>query len=152
MSSLISLVLLPKESEERLVKLIAKVSLFSELSDKQLRGLANSGKERNFEAGDIIVKEGDTGVGFYLLLDGKVEVRKKKKVLSTLSSGDFFGEMGLIDDQPRSADVVALTPTITFCLSPWTFTGAVKGSPEIAMGMMKVLVGRLRTSDKALSE
>ena len=141
-----------KESEERLAKLIGKVSLFSELSSKQLRALANSGKERKFESGDTIVKEGDTGVGFYLLLDGKVEVRRKNKVLTSFSSGDFFGEMGLIDDQPRSADVVAVAPTTTFCLSPWTFTGAVKGNPEIAMGMMKVIVGRLRSTNKALSE
>jgi len=140
------------ESEEDLARLIKKVSLFSQLSPKQLKSLAKSGAERKFDAGHTIVKEGETGVGFYLLLDGKVEVRKKKKVLTTLSSGAFFGEMGLIDDQPRSADVIAVTPTTTFCINPWTFTGVVKGNPEIAMGMMKVLVGRLRETNKALSE
>ena len=140
------------ESEESLARLIKKVSLFSRLSPKQLKSLAKSGAERKFDAGHIIVKEGETGVGFYLLLDGRVEVRKSRKVLTTLSSGDFFGEMGLIDDQPRSADVIAVTPTTTFCINPWTFTGAVKGNPEIAMGMMKVLVGRLRETNKALSE
>ena len=141
-----------KESEERLAKMIGKVSLFSELSQKQLKSIGKSGAERKFEPGHVIIKEGETGVGFYLILDGKVEVRKKKKVLSTLSSSDFFGEMGLIDDQPRSADVVAVSPTMTFCLSAWSFTGIVTGNPEIAFKMMKVLVARLRTSNKALSE
>jgi CRP/FNR family cyclic AMP-dependent transcriptional regulator len=143
---------LSKESEERLAKMIGKVSLFSGLSQKQLKSIGKSGAERKFEPGHVIVKEGETGVGFYLILDGKVEVRKKKKVLSTLSTNDFFGEMGLIDDQPRSADVVALSPTTTFCLSVWSFTGIVVGNPQIAIKMMKVIVARLRTSNKALSE
>jgi CRP/FNR family cyclic AMP-dependent transcriptional regulator len=60
--------------------------------------------------------------------------------------------MGLIDDQPRSADVVAVSPTSTFCLSPWTFAGIVTGNSEIAMNMMKTLVVRLRSTDLALSE
>lgn len=141
-----------KESEERLGKIIGTVLLFSELSKKQLNGIAKSGTERRFNAGHAIVKEGETGVGFYLILDGKVEVRKKGKVLSTLTAGDFFGEMGLIDDKPRSADVIAASPTTTFCLSPWTFTGIVTGSPEITMRMMKVLVNRLRESNKSLTE
>ncbi len=141
-----------KESGERLAVLISKVSLFSELSQKDLKSIAKSGTERKFTIGDIIVKEGETGVGFYLILDGTVEVRKKKKTLSTLTTGDFFGEMGLIDDQPRSADVVAVSPTVTFCLSPWTFLGIIKGNPNVSVGMMKVLVGRLRATDRALSE
>lgn len=141
-----------KESEERLAKLVSKVSLFSELSKKGLKSIVKSGVERKFDAGDAIVKEEETGVGFYLILDGTVEVRRKKKVLSTLTTGDFFGEMGLIDDQPRSADVVAVSPTVTFCLSPWTFIGIIKGNPDVALGMMKVLVGRLRATNRALSE
>jgi len=132
--------------------MIGKASLFSGLSQKQLSKISKSGMERKFEAGTTIIKEGETGVGFYLIIDGKAEVRKKKKVLSTLSSGDVFGEMSLIDNQPRSADVVALTPTTTFTLSSWAFAGVVTGDPEIALGMMKVIVGRLRTTDSSLSE
>jgi len=143
---------LSKASEERLAKMIGKASLFSGLSQKQLSKISKSGMERKFEAGTTIIKEGETGVGFYLIIDGKAEVRKKKKVLSTLSSGDVFGEMSLIDNQPRSADVVALTPTTTFTLSSWAFAGVVTGDPEIALGMMKLIVGRLRTTDSSLSE
>lgn len=141
-----------KESEERLARLVSKGSLFSKVPEKSIKSIVKSGKERKFEVGETIVKEGETGVGFYLILDGKVEVRRKNKVLSTLSSGDVFGEMGLIDDQPRSADVVAVAPTQTFCLTPWTFEAILKGHPDVAVGMMKVLVGRLRLSNKALSE
>lgn len=141
-----------KDSEDKLAKMIGRVSLFAELSEKHLKSIVKSGTERSFEPGQTIVKEGERGVGFYLVLDGKVEVRRKNRVLTTLSEGGFFGEMGLIDDQPRSADVVAVTPTKTLCVSEWAFTGLVKGNPEIAMNMMKALVERLRTTSKALVE
>jgi CRP/FNR family transcriptional regulator, cyclic AMP receptor protein len=131
---------------------MSKVGLFSGLTQKQLNNIAKSGTERKFNTGDVIVKEGEKGVGFYLLLDGKVEVRKKSKLITTLATGDVFGEMGLIDDKPRSADVVALSPTNTFCLSAWAFSGIVTGNPDIALNMMKVLVGRIRSSDLALTE
>lgn len=141
-----------KGSEQRLLELIGKVSLFSGQSQKQLKHIGKSGTERRFAAGDVIVKEGETGVGFYLILEGSVEVRKRKKVVATMSAGNFFGEMGLIDDQPRSADVVAVVPTVTFGLTPWTFAGIVTGNSDIAIKMMKIIVDRLRSTNRALSE
>jgi CRP-like cAMP-binding protein len=144
--------MLSKASGEGLAKMIGKASLFSGLSQKQLSKISKSGTERKFEAGTVILNEGETGVGFYLIIDGKAEVRKRKKVISTLSSGDVFGEMSLIDNQPRSADVIAVTPTTTFILSSWAFAGVVTGDPEIALGMMKILVGRLRATNSSLSE
>lgn len=137
---------------ERLAGRLGKASLFSNLTQKQLKSLAKSGTERSFDAGKLIIKEGDTGVGFFLILSGKVEVRRKGKLVSTLSAGDFFGEMGVIDDQPRSADVVAVSPTTTFALTAWAFAGAVTSNPEMALKMMKVLVSRLRSSTKTLTE
>jgi len=86
------------------------------------------------------------GVGFYLILDGKAEVRKKGKILASLQKGQFFGEMSLIDEQPRSADVVAVAPTRCWALSSWAFSSIVKTNPEIAMMMLKEMVKRLRTS------
>src|SRR5512136_2797564 len=90
---------------------LAAVSFFSGLNQKQLKVMAGSGKELFYESGETIVEEGTMGVGFYLILDGKVEVREGSKTLAVLSKGQFFGEMSLIDEQPRSADVVAVQPT-----------------------------------------
>ncbi len=92
------------------------------------------------------------GVGFYLILDGKAEVRKKGKVLASLQKGQFFGEMSLIDEQPRSADVVAVAPTRCWALSSWSFSSIVKTNPEIAMSMLKEMVKRLRTSQSSQNE
>ena len=125
---------------------ISSVPFFSGLDKKQLKSVVEGGRERNFKAGDKIVGEGDVGIGFYLILDGKVEVRKGQKAMATLSTGQFFGEMSLIDEERRSADVVAVQPTKCFLLTAWVFSGLVKKHPEIALAMLKELAKRLRAA------
>jgi CRP/FNR family transcriptional regulator/CRP/FNR family cyclic AMP-dependent transcriptional regulator len=98
------------------------------------------------------VTEGENGVAFYLIIEGKVEVRHKGKVLSRLSKGDFFGEMSLLDKQPRSADVVAVVPSTCFGLTSWSFFGLIRSQPNIALNLMRELVRRLRGTNKALTE
>jgi CRP/FNR family transcriptional regulator, cyclic AMP receptor protein len=126
--------------------LIGNVPFFNGLDDKKRKSIASQGKEMSYKAGDTIVDDGTMGVGFYLILDGKAEVRKKQKVLASLQRGQFFGEMSLIDEQPRSADVVAVAPTRCWALSSWAFSSIVKTNPEITMMMLKEMVKRLRTS------
>jgi len=126
--------------------MLGTVPFFSSLDDKRRKSLASEGKELSYKAGDPIVGEGATGVGFYLILDGKAEVRKADRLLATLGKGEFFGEMSLIDSQPRSADVIAVMPTRCWALSSWAFNGLVKANPEIALVMLKELVKRLRAA------
>src|SRR5437867_2830665 len=128
--------------------MIGKVSIFSGLKDKQLRAIANAGKELAYTPDRVIVKEGEMGVGFYLILDGKVEVRRGSRVLSKLGTGQFFGEMALVDKQPRSADVIATAPTRCYVLTAWAFSALIKSHPEIAINMMQELVVRLRKTDQ----
>ena len=92
------------------------------------------------------------GVGFFLILDGRVRVRKDKKVLAELKSGDFFGEMSLFDEQPRSATVEAMTDTKCLAITAWSFIGMVKSNPDIAVNVMKELAARLRLSNKTLPD
>ncbi len=125
------------------------VPFFSGLDQKQLKIMADSGKELSYKSGDTIVEEGTMGVGFYLILDGKVEVRKGSKALAALSKGQFFGEMSLIDEQPRSADVVAVQPTNCFTLSTWVFSALIKQHPELALPMMRELAKRLRAAQNS---
>jgi len=120
------------------------VPFFSGLDNKQLKTVAESGKELTYNSGDTIVEEGTMGVGFYMVIEGKVEVRKGTKTLAKLSKGQFFGEMSLIDEEPRSADVVAIAPTTCFTLSTWVFSALIKQHPELALSMLKELAKRLR--------
>jgi CRP/FNR family transcriptional regulator, cyclic AMP receptor protein len=134
------------------VALLRKVPLFSALSPKQLKTVAAGGKDLVFTPGQSIVEEGAAGIGFFLVLDGRVRVRKGKKTLAELKAGDFFGEMSLFDAQPRSATVEALTETRCLGITSWAFMGMIKSDPEIALNLMKELASRLRISDKALAE
>ena len=126
-------------------ELIAGVPFFDGLDGKSRKAIVKEGKEVSFNEGDRVVGEKGSGVGFYLIIDGKVEVRKGPKLLATLGRGEFFGEMSVIDGQPRSADVVAVAQTKCWVLSAWAFSGLIKGHPEVAIPMLKELVRRLRT-------
>jgi len=125
---------------------IGRVPFFSSLNDKQRKTMASVGTVRSYAAGAKIVEEGTTGVGFYLVLGGKAEVRKGSKVLATLSKLEFFGEMALIDREPRSADVVAAEPTTCFVLSVLQFNNLVRDDPKIIMSMLVEVVKRLRAA------
>jgi CRP-like cAMP-binding protein len=130
--------------------MLGNVPFFASLDKKRRKAFASNGKELSYKEGVSIVGEGASGVGFYLILDGKVEVRKRGRVLASLGKGEFFGEMSLIDDQPRSADVIAVAPTRCWALSSWAFNALVKAQPDIALAMLKELVKRLRATDSSL--
>ena len=133
-----------RKSTHRLAETIGSIPLFSGLDRKDRERIAGAGREVTFEKGKTILREGEPGLALLLILEGKVEVRKKGKLLSTLGNGGFFGEMTVIDDKPRSADVVAVAPTTCFGLTSWAFAGLVRTYPEIALAVMKELVRRLR--------
>ena len=130
----------------QLAAMIGEVPIFKGLDRKTLNSVVTEGKERAFNAGDLIVGEGGSGIGLYVILDGKAEVRKGAKVLATLAKGQFFGEMSVIDGQPRSADVAAVAETRCWVLTAWNFTGLVKAHPDIALAMLKEMVRRFRAS------
>jgi CRP-like cAMP-binding protein len=132
---------------DRVVELLRSVSIFKGLNDKQLKSLAEAGRESSFAQGATIIEEGEPGVGFYMILSGSVEVRRGGKALAKLSAGNFFGEMTLLDKMPRSADVVATAPATCFVLSGWSFAGTIRSDPEIALGLLKEMVKRLRETD-----
>jgi CRP-like cAMP-binding protein len=132
--------------------MLAGVPLFSGLTPKQLKVVAESGLERTYKPGEPIVKQGEKGVGFYLLLAGSAQVSKGGKPITTLTEGQFFGEMALVDEQPRTADVTAATATRCLVLSRWEFWGVVGGDPEVIRALFRETVRRLRAAGPGLSE
>ena len=131
------------------VEMLAGVPYFEGLGEKSLKTIAREGKVISYENGKVIVGEGGAGAGFYLILDGRVEVRKGTKALATLGKGQFFGEMALIDGGPRSADVIAVAPTKCWVLVSWGFAGILRSHPDIALPMLKELVKRLRAAQSS---
>ena len=128
---------------------LASVPLFSGFSQKQIRLVTESGREYRYKAGTTIVEDGSIGEGFYMVLSGKVDIRKGQRVLATLSNGQFFGEMSLIDGEPRSADVIAVQPTECFTLSTESFQALIKRHPELVLLMFRELAKRLRAAQSS---
>jgi CRP/FNR family cyclic AMP-dependent transcriptional regulator len=137
--------------EAKLVGLLKQAPLFSRLSDRGLKAILKTATEKAFNEGTKIVTEGSSGVGFYLILEGSAEVSRSGEKLAKLGSGAFFGEMSLLDDAPRSADVIALEATSCLVLSPWAMKSIVSANPDVAMGMLTELARRLRETDRSLS-
>ena len=143
-----------KKDNARVAKMLEDVPIFAGLKGKQIKSVASAfARERSYAPGEVIEKEGGFGVAFYLITDGSVEVRKAEKVVAKLGRGQFFGEMALIDKQPRSATVVSAGPSTRCLVMPvWNFRAAVEHDPKVAMGVMKELSRRLRETTNALSE
>lgn len=132
-------------------QLLADVPLFRDLPKKTLNRLARVAVPRTFKAGDEIVHEGDRGAGFFLITGGKVEVVRGDTRLNTLGQGDFFGEMALLDEHPRSATVRALEDTNCLAMSRWDFVSELRANPDLAVDMLQVLSRRVRQLDERLS-
>ena len=126
------------------IDLLGSVPLFEGLSRKELAQIEKLGKEVSFDPGRTIVQEGENGVGFHLILEGKAKVTVGRRTRMSLGPGDWFGELSLIDQGPRTATVTADTPVHTFSLVSWDFLSLVDKNPKIARKVMVEMAHRLR--------
>jgi len=126
---------------------LANIALFRGLSVRDLAQVADMAKELNFAVGKAITEEGAAGGRFYVLLDGEADVLIGDDVVNNLKAGDSFGEISLIDGQPRTATVVARSPLRTLSLSSWNFRPLLKEHPSIAERVMLDLCRRLRETE-----
>ena len=134
------------------VEMLGGTMLWGGQSKEDLKSIVKLCKERSFEAGDKLVRKGDKGVGFYLILEGSVEVTSNRTKLAKFGTGQFFGEMSLLDNEPRSADVIALEPTRCLILNAQELNTIIQSNPKIATSMLRELVRRLRTTTHSVAE
>jgi CRP/FNR family cyclic AMP-dependent transcriptional regulator len=135
-------------SDKDVVKWLSEVPLFSELSRKDLATLARNAKEVHHREGAVIAREGDSGLGFFLIVDGTASVTVSGKPRRKMGPGDFFGEISLLDNGPRSASVIADTPVQLVGLTQWNFKRMIESSPSLAMKMLKTMAARLRAASR----
>lgn len=133
-------------NKEALAKLQG-VPLFEGLGKKELEAILSVSKQVHHEAGHHIVREGASGAGFHLILDGKASVTSGDRALASLGPGEYFGEVSLIDGGPRSATVTAETGVTTLSLASWEFMPMLGKHPSIATKLLVALCGRLRACD-----
>ena len=122
---------------------LKRVPLFAGLPDRDLATIARQVTVRDYRPESVIVQQGNTGLGFYLIAEGEVEVVQDGQVRRTLGPGAFFGELALIEDAPRSASVVARMPTRCLVLVSWDFRALLKQHPEMTLRLLEEIVHRL---------
>ncbi len=128
---------------------LANVPLFSDCSKRDLDLIARVAKDVSHPAGTVIAREGEPGVGLFIILDGKAEVTIGGVKKTMLGPGDFFGEIALLDGGPRTATVTAITDLKLLGLTEWVFRGLMMEHPAIALKTLQQMAGRLRNATKA---
>lgn len=135
---------------------LASIPMFAHLGDRQRARLAQHFCRRAYPAGAVIVRQGDTSMSFYVVLSGRVRVVRHSAGddgvdIIEEGPGSFFGEMGVIDDLPRAATVMALEPTECGLLAKWDFQRELSADPGIALSLISVLNARIRTLEDRLT-
>lgn len=123
---------------------LRRVPLFAGCTDKQLQFIAGRVEELDLPAGMTLCREGSSGGDFFILLSGSADVTVKGAKLKSLGTGDFFGEIALLDNGPRTATVTVREPARALVLGPAQFRDVLHQNAEIAVTMLAAVVERLR--------
>ena len=123
---------------------LAKVPIFSECTKRELNIIARASKEVPHKAGTVIAREGERGIGLFLILEGDCRVSIGGKTKAKLGPGDFFGEVALLDGGPRTATVIAETPMTVLTLERSGFRRVIESEPEVAVKILASIATMLR--------
>jgi len=131
------------------------VPLFASLPEDQLRMLTTTVSRRSVTRGTNVVAAGDLTDSLYIIISGRLKVMMsdadgKEVILAILGPGEFFGEMGLIDDSPRSASVLTIEPCELLAITKRDFKNCLAGNFDMTMALMRGLVRRLREADRKI--
>jgi CRP-like cAMP-binding protein len=135
-------------NEHELVDTLSGLALFADLSRPQIEQVAHKMTEESFPSGQRILRQGFTGTGFYVILDGEVAIRIDGEERARLSKGDFFGEMSVLLGEPPVADVVALRQLHVLHLGGPELEGFLREHPPVMFRMLKTIALRLRNASR----
>ena len=140
----------------RTPKMLSQIPIFKGLDPADLQRITQAAESVKYSSGHTIVEIGDPGKSLFLIIDGDVQViypsRSSDFELARLGPGDFFGEMALLNDKPRSATVRARSEVTALKLEKEAFRQAVQDAPNVALKVLEVLSIRIRTADEQISD
>ena len=125
------------------IDLIKRVPLFASASKQELAEIASIADEIDLPDGKTLIREGDSGREFFVLIDGSAEVQRSGKKVASLGAGDFFGEIALIAKTPRNATITTTSPVRALVITDRAFRQLLDHSPQIAVGVLTALAERL---------
>ena len=131
---------------EQLIEALTTFTLFADLSRPQLEGIVHSMEEEWFPEGQKVIRQGFTGTGFYVILEGEVSVRVDGEERAKLGRGDFFGEVSILLDEPPIADIVAATPVRALELPRTELETMLTTTPDVTLRMLQATLRRLRSA------
>ena len=132
-----------KVKRDAKLQLLGGVPLFAGCSKADLRWVAGATGEEAFAAGDEVIREGEPGFDFFVIADGEAEVRRNGRKVSSMGPGEFFGEIALVADVPRTATVIARTELVLLTISDLDFRDLVMDQPSIARNVLRSLGERI---------
>ena len=125
------------------VELIRHAPLFAHLSKRQLEQIAQIADEIDLREGKEMTTQGTRGREFFVLLDGNADVKKNGRRINRMGPGDFFGEIALVSDTPRTATVIATSPVRALVITDRSFKRLMSDSPQIQDRVLSALAARL---------
>lgn len=133
---------------QEIADVLAGLSLFSDLATPQVRAVVELMDEATFQAGERVLRQGLTGSGFYLILDGEASVVVDGEPRATLSRGDFFGEVSILLGEPPTADIVAGGEMRCLVISAAQLDALLMSYPRVMYRMMQAQARRLRRANQ----
>lgn len=148
---------MPADALEEIGEILARMPLFASMTPREKLGLSAKAHRKSYHAEEVIFHKDDPGLTLYVIVDGLVKIALPSEeggeaVLALLTKGEFFGELSLLDGQPRSASAIAMEPTLTVVLHRDDFLSFVQEHPGVAMSMLSTLSQRLRRADDVISD
>lgn len=135
---------LRRGGSDRKVQLLGKVPLFAECNSKELAKIAALADEIEVDKGTVLTKEGLPGRECFVVANGKAKCTLRGKRLATYGAGDVFGEMSLLDNEPRAATITAESDMVLFVVDARSFWGLCEQAPTVTKKIMKAIGQRLR--------
>ena len=126
------------------VETLKKVPLFAGLDDRELGQIASSMRERRYSAGDTMTAEGSGGAGFFVVEEGQADVSVGGETKGSIGPGDYFGEIALINESPRTATLTAKTDMLCYGMTPWDFRPLVESNSAIAWKLLTAMAEKMK--------
>jgi CRP/FNR family transcriptional regulator, cyclic AMP receptor protein len=129
---------------EQKADLLRNNDLFGALEPHVLHDLAALAREQDFPAGHLLVRQGEIGTGFYIIVSGRAQILRNNEHVDDLGPGESFGDLAILDHGPRTANVRAEEPLTVLALASWELNALLEREPKVTLALLRQIVRRLR--------